>query len=262
MPINRYKLLSFPLDDLALNTELRKADFAINEPSKTTRFPVRALRYWWVFQFIQNMNPVEELTILDMGVDHGQMARYYRGAAHLYPTNPTRRVRWLGLDWRSNRRLLAAGYDAAVQCDFDQGLPLADRSVDVVVCLHVMEHLPRPAFAMQEISRVLKPGGRLLAGSPTAPAPAAFFIERWLRKRLREGKVAPGGHIHSLSPWAWRRGVALAGLRLEFMSGGYFFRSAGFFLENHASWIRLNLLWGATFPSLGSEIYLCAVKPA
>jgi SAM-dependent methyltransferase len=38
-------------------------------------------------------------------------------------------------------------------------LPLPDRSVDTLVCYHVLEHIPDDAAAMREIARVLRPEG-------------------------------------------------------------------------------------------------------
>ena len=38
-------------------------------------------------------------------------------------------------------------------------IPLADRSVDVLVCYHVLEHVPDDGAAMRELARVLTPGG-------------------------------------------------------------------------------------------------------
>jgi SAM-dependent methyltransferase len=45
-------------------------------------------------------------------------------------------------------------------------LPLPDASEDVVMCLAVLEHVPRPWDAMREMQRVLKPGGTLLLYVP------------------------------------------------------------------------------------------------
>ncbi len=39
------------------------------------------------------------------------------------------------------------------------GLPMRDGTFDVVICSHVLEHVPDDAAAMREIHRVLKPGG-------------------------------------------------------------------------------------------------------
>ena len=38
-------------------------------------------------------------------------------------------------------------------------LPFADSSYDVILCNHVLEHIPNDTKAMQELHRVMKPGG-------------------------------------------------------------------------------------------------------
>ncbi len=46
-------------------------------------------------------------------------------------------------------------------------LPLADNSVDGVICRSVLEHVERPWDAMREIRRVLKPGGLAFVQVPS-----------------------------------------------------------------------------------------------
>lgn len=45
-------------------------------------------------------------------------------------------------------------------------LPYADNSVDAIFCEAVIEHLSRPVKAVQEMFRVLKPGGMVFAATP------------------------------------------------------------------------------------------------
>jgi methionine biosynthesis protein MetW len=45
-------------------------------------------------------------------------------------------------------------------------LPFEDGSFDVAICIEVMEHLFAPHLAAGEISRVLRPGGRLIVSAP------------------------------------------------------------------------------------------------
>lgn len=60
-------------------------------------------------------------------------------------------------------------------------LPLDDSSVDLATALAVLEHFENPLFILQEIHRILKPGGILLL---TTPTPAAKPILEFLAYRL------------------------------------------------------------------------------
>jgi SAM-dependent methyltransferase len=90
------------------------------------------------------------------------------------------------------------GGDRYVSVDFDPGadrrvvdlrasitdLPLPDDSVDLMICYHVLEHVPDDASAMAEIARVLRPGGVAIVqvphrtGVPTDEDPSAGREER------------------------------------------------------------------------------------
>lgn len=59
-------------------------------------------------------------------------------------------------------------------------------------------------------------------------------------------------------PRRWLRLIAAAGMQVEFLTGSHLMRLSGNPLENSLLWIRFNQLWGALFPSLGSEVYLQA----
>ena len=58
-------------------------------------------------------------------------------------------------------------------------LPFADASFDTLLCTEVIEHVPNPNLAFQEMARVLKPGGYLLLTTPqtweTHRAPYDYF---------------------------------------------------------------------------------------
>ncbi len=52
-----------------------------------------------------------------------------------------------------------------IQCDGAQ-LPIRNDVFDSVICSEMLEHVPEPFLVLQEICRVLKPGGCLLATVP------------------------------------------------------------------------------------------------
>jgi len=98
-------------------------------------------------------------------------------------------------------RLREIGGDRYVSLDFDPAadrrvvdlrasitqLPLPDDAVDLMICYHVLEHVPDDAAAMAEIARVLRPGGVAIVqvphrpGVPTDEDPSAGREERIAR---------------------------------------------------------------------------------
>ncbi len=68
-----------------------------------------------------------------------------------------------------------------------QVLGIADQAFDVVLCTEVLEHLPEPQKAIDELFRVLKPGGVLLLTTrflfPIHDAPHDYF--RYTKYGLR-----------------------------------------------------------------------------
>ncbi|MCM8783413.1 MAG: class I SAM-dependent methyltransferase [Candidatus Omnitrophica bacterium] len=53
-----------------------------------------------------------------------------------------------------------------IKCDITKGLPFSDNSFDYVLFLEVIEHLYNPYFVIQEINRLLKPGGLIILSTP------------------------------------------------------------------------------------------------
>ena len=76
-----------------------------------------------------------------------------------------------------------------------QSLGVASGSLDVVLCTEVLEHLPEPQRAIDEMFRVLKPGGTLLLTTrflfPIHDAPHDYFrfTKYGLRYLLRNFEV-------------------------------------------------------------------------
>ena len=107
---------------------------------------------------------------LDIGAQNGPYARYF--------------PRRIALDIRRGEGVRVIG-DA-------QQLGIRDASVDLVLCTEVLEHLPEPQRAIDEIFRVLAPGGQLLLTTrfmfPIHDAPHDYFrfTKYGLRYLLRQ----------------------------------------------------------------------------
>ena len=68
-------------------------------------------------------------------------------------------------------------------------LPFQDNELDVVICSEVLEHLEDYNKAIQEIHRVLKPGGYFLVSVPS------FLPEKICWMLSKEYQNMPGGHV-------------------------------------------------------------------
>jgi SAM-dependent methyltransferase len=71
-----------------------------------------------------------------------------------------------------------------VQADLADPLPLAERSLDRVVCHNVLECLPEPEALLEEATRVLRPGGRLVLSHTDFDTLVFSSEDRALTRRL------------------------------------------------------------------------------
>lgn len=76
----------------------------------------------------------------------------------------------IGIDYDKDAIAYSKKLYSAKNIEFIQGdaedLPLKDNSVDVVVSLETIEHLPNPEKFVQEVTRVLKPDGVFYVSTP------------------------------------------------------------------------------------------------
>jgi ubiquinone/menaquinone biosynthesis C-methylase UbiE len=92
-----------------------------------------------------------------------------------------------------------AGVDTIASAD---DLPFKDASFDCVVCTEVLEHCRRPETVLGEISRVLRPGGRLFLTTPFLrplhEMPHDYF--RFTPSSLRDLAEAAGLSVEEIVP--------------------------------------------------------------
>jgi ubiquinone/menaquinone biosynthesis C-methylase UbiE len=73
-------------------------------------------------------------------------------------------------------------------------LPIKDKSVDLVLCVHTMHHLEDPLAFFNEAARVLKEGGKCVIVDlrRDSPKPLALFFDLMWRLIIREKKARDG----------------------------------------------------------------------
>jgi ubiquinone/menaquinone biosynthesis C-methylase UbiE len=90
------------------------------------------------------------------------------------------RSRWLSTDSRpGNLEFLQGPSDA---------LPFADGSFTALVCTTALHHFPAPQRSIDDMARVLAPGGRLVIGDACRDSPATKLADP-LYRRFEDGHV-------------------------------------------------------------------------
>ena len=79
----------------------------------------------------------------------------------------------------ADAELRRAGVVAELRQSDIRAIPYPDRTFDVVMAAHVLEHLPEPQTALREMVRVLKPGGVVFACMTRRSVFGAFVQLRW-----------------------------------------------------------------------------------
>lgn len=82
----------------------------------------------------------------------------------------------------------------------------ADDSLDVIAAFNVIEHMDRPDQFLDEVTRVLRPGGVLIAETPAQESVYHHVLlmrGRMLPEREADVGVHPGTHIFKFGRRAW-----------------------------------------------------------
>jgi SAM-dependent methyltransferase len=218
----------------------------ISDTTSSTHYPIKLLRYWFMYHFIksQQQRLGRALRVCEIGVDRGQMRRYIQDAGF------TDIECWEAVDYKLQPELAESGYTKQIQANVDVPEFKLAEQYDVIIVLHLLEHLFEPEQLVAKLAPALVSDGILIGGFPTVP----HFIRASREKKIRQ-TAANFGHVSTFSPQRVKSMAQNCGLSLDFLSGSYFLRKRNFALENYSFWVRLNLLWGALFPALSGEIY-------
>ncbi|MFM2357834.1 MAG: hypothetical protein RJA61_571 [Candidatus Parcubacteria bacterium] len=59
-------------------------------------------------------------------------------------------------------------YQGTIKCNVEEGIPCDDKTIDLIWCTEVIEHLHNPSFLLKEINRVLTPTGKAILTTPNS----------------------------------------------------------------------------------------------
>jgi len=86
-------------------------------------------------------------------------------------------------------------------------LPFPDNSFDKVICSEVLEHIPDYEGALDEIARIVKPGGVFVASVPR------FWPERICWALSEDYQNEPGGHVRIFTKKQLRQAIKKRGFK-------------------------------------------------
>ncbi len=127
------------------------------------------------------------LRVLDVGCGDGTLLKKI---ADQWPT-----AKLFGADivlpssWFGNNRI------RLVTADLRADLPFQSQCVDLVICTETLEHLVDPDRQLREMTRILRPGGRLVVTIPNATGYFPFhYLGWWIPTRMLRRKFLPYEH--------------------------------------------------------------------
>jgi dolichol-phosphate mannosyltransferase len=144
--------------------------------------PIPLQRYWQrarhriILGFVEAAGPRDPGAVLDIGCGSSRIIQDLPDAVGMDILLP--KLRFL----RERHRHLVEGTIFA--------LPFPDERFEVAICSEVIEHIPDHPQVFREVTRVLRPGGTLILGTPDFGRRLWWFLE-WLY-----GKVLPGAYAH------------------------------------------------------------------
>lgn len=154
----------------------------------------------------KRLNPRREDRILEIGCAKGQVTRAVQDLA----------PETYGVD--VSEEAIAQGVTRNLSVMSAEKLEFDKESFDKVYSFHTIEHVSSPSRMLQEISRVLKPGGRTLLVYPAEPVRGLFSIVAsfiMFKHPFNARKI----HAHKLTPKKLRG--LLSGTGLAHIESGF-----------------------------------------
>jgi ubiquinone/menaquinone biosynthesis C-methylase UbiE len=200
--------------------------FSTEEAVDLAGLSLRALK---LRRAMSGVSPASDMKLLELGCGEGAVTRTLKAAY------PVAEVHGCDVSAAQLRRAEErAGGVIYKLCD--STLPYEDEFFDAVFVLDVLEHLDCPAETLQQIARVLRPGGRLLLHCPCEGQPGTLHWLSWKTGLCANLKRDLAGHVQRFSHHSLLREVTRAGFtciwkRYSFHPFGQFFDLLSFWRQ-------------------------------
>jgi SAM-dependent methyltransferase len=163
----------------------------VDELEKDLLYPLAGLRSVSPRARLRSVSPGARLQGGQQALDVGT------GTGHFAVDLAARGLSVIGVDLST--QMLTVARESATAMHLVRGdaarLPMASESFDLVLSVTALEFAADPERAVQEMWRVVRPGGRLVVGVLNAWSPWA-----WQRRRESRGQQTPFSHAHFFSP--------------------------------------------------------------
>jgi SAM-dependent methyltransferase len=169
--------------------KLRNSIAAADYDYRAHDSPIPLQRYWQRSRYRHIVELIEgQGAVLDVGC----------GSSHIIDALPKGSV---ALDVLMNKLRFARRFRTPRVRGSGFALPFADESFPCVLCSQVIEHVPMVPSMIDELCRVLKPGGRLVLGTPD------YDRWEWVWIEKAYGVAAPGGYADEHISHYTRKGL-------------------------------------------------------
>jgi len=235
------------------DTRAFRAGQWLSDKARSRAYPARLLRYWFMYHFlrVECEHQGRALDVCEIGIDKGQMREFVSEATKLSPETAPKISAWRGVDMYLQREYLEKlDYSDLLEARLENTDQYLSPAPDVIVLLHILEHLMEPEAAVVTLSEQMKAGSVIIGGLPSLPH--MFEDAREVKIRANPND---NGHVSAFSPERMRRLAEQSGLQLEFLTGAFFVRASGNWLEDQPWWIRFGFRFSRMFPAWPGETY-------
>lgn len=129
---------------------------------------------------LQHLGNVKDCSLLDLGCGAGENSVYFAlQGAHCVAADYSPKMVEVARSLAAKNNVEISGCTANAMA-----LEFADNSFDVVYAANLLHHLPNPKIALQEMHRVVKPGGKVCFWDPLIHNPV-INIYRYIARSVR-----------------------------------------------------------------------------